>query len=72
MESFFDFLITVSRYALLIIALYVVIRVIVSMFFKKASDPIRGRLVNEITGEVITLRDRECSVGRNKACDITK
>ena len=40
------------------------------MFFKKASDPIRGRLVNEITGEVITLRDRECSVGRNKACDI--
>jgi hypothetical protein len=70
MEGFFDFLITVSRYALLIIALYVVIRVIVSMFFKKATDPIRGRLINDITGEVITLRDRECSVGRNKNCDI--
>ena len=70
MEGFFDFFTTVSRYALLIIALYVVIRVVISMFFKKASDPIRGRLVNEITGEVITLRDRECSVGRNKACDI--
>lgn len=70
MEVFFDFLTTVSRYALLIIALYVVIRVIVSMFFKKATDPIRGRLINDITGEVITLRDRECSVGRNKTCDI--
>ena len=70
MEGFFDFFTTVSRYALLIIALYVVVRVVVSMFFKKASDPIRGRLVNEITGEVITLRDRECSVGRNKTCDI--
>lgn len=70
MEGFFDFLVTVSRYALLIIALYVVIRVIVSMFFKKATDPIRGRLINDITGEVITLRDRECSVGRNKNCDI--
>lgn len=68
--GFFDFFTTVSRYALLVIALYVVIRVVISMFFKKASDPIRGRLVNEITGEVITLRDRECSVGRNKACDI--
>ena len=71
MEGFFDFLVTVSRYALLIIALYVVIRVIVSMFFKKATDPIRGRLINDITGEVITLRDRECSIGRNKACDVT-
>ncbi len=70
MEGFFYFLVTVSRYALLIIALYVVIRVIVSMFFKKATDPIRGRLINDITGEVITLRDRECSVGRNKNCDI--
>ena len=71
MEGFFDFLVTVSRYALLIIALYIVIRVIVSMFFKKATDPIRGRLINDITGEVITLRDRECSIGRNKACDVT-
>ena len=70
MEAFFDGFITVSRYMLLIIALYVVLRAIISMFLKKASDPVRGRLINEVTGEVITLRDRECSIGRNKACDI--
>ena len=70
MEAFFDGFITVSRYMLLIIALYVVFRAIISMFLKKASDPVRGRLINEVTGEVITLRDRECSIGRNKACDI--
>ena len=70
MEGFFAGLVTISRYSLLIIALYVVLRVVVSMFFKKATDPIRGRLINEITGEVITLRDRECSIGRNKTCDV--
>ena len=70
MEAFFDGFITISRYMLLIIALYVVLRAIISMFLKKASDPVRGRLINEVTGEVITLRDRECSIGRNKACDI--
>ena len=70
MEGFFDGFITTSRYLLLLIALYVVLRVIVSMFLKKASDPIRGRLINEATGEVISLRDRECSIGRNKNCDI--
>ena len=70
MEAFFDGFITVSRYMLLIIALYVVLRAVISMFLKKASDPVRGRLINEVTGEVITLRDRECSIGRNKACDI--
>ena len=70
MESVFAGLVTISRYSLLIIALYVVFRVVLSMFFKKATDPIRGRLINEITGEVITLRDRECSIGRNKTCDV--
>jgi len=70
MEGFFDAFVTVSRYALLIIALYVVVRAVLAMFFKKASNPIRGRLVNEITGEVITLRDNELSIGRNKTCDV--
>ncbi len=70
MGIFFDALTTVSRYALLLIALYVVVRVVISMFFKKATNPIRGRLINDITGEVITLRDNELSIGRNKACDI--
>ena len=70
MEALFDFFVTASRYMLLAIALYVVIRVVVSMFFKKTTDPIRGRLINEVTGEVITLRDRECSIGRNKTCDV--
>ena len=70
MESFFDAFITVSRYALLFIALFVVIRVVLAMFFKKATNPVRGRLINEITGEVITLRDNEISIGRNKTCDV--
>ena len=70
MEGFFDAFITVSRYALLLIALFVVIRVVLAMFFKKATNPVRGRLINEITGEVITLRDNEISIGRNKTCDV--
>ncbi len=70
MGGFFDALITVSRYALLLIALFVVIRVVLAMFFKKATNPVRGRLINEITGEVITLRDNEISIGRNKTCDV--
>lgn len=70
MEGFILSLTTVSRYALLIIALYVVVRVVLAMFFKKATNPVRGRLVNDVTGEVITLRDNETSIGRNKACDV--
>ena len=70
MEGFILGLTTVSRYALLLIALYVVIRVVLAMFFKKASNPVRGRLINDITGEVITLRDNEISIGRNKSCDV--
>ena len=70
MAGLFEGFVTVSRYALLIIALYVVIRVVIAMFFKKASNPIRGRLINDITGEVITLRDNEVSIGRNKTCDV--
>jgi len=70
MEGFILGLTTVSRYALLLNALYVVIRVVLAMFFKKASNPVRGRLINDITGEVITLRDNETSIGRNKSCDV--
>ncbi len=70
MEGFILGLTTVSRYALLIIALYVVVRVVLAMFFKKATNPVRGRLINDITGEVITLRDNETSIGRNKTCDV--
>lgn len=70
MEGFILSLTTVSRYVLLIIALYVVVRVVLAMFFKKATNPVRGRLVNDVTGEVITLRDNETSIGRNKACDV--
>lgn len=70
MEAFLDVFITVSRYVLLIIALYVVVRAVLAMFFKKVTNPVRGRLVNEITGEVITLRDNELSIGRNKNCDV--
>ncbi len=70
MSGFILGLTTVSRYALLLIALYIVVRALLAMFFKKTTNPIRGRLVNDITGEVITLRDNEASIGRNKACDV--
>lgn len=58
------------RYAMLSIILYIVIRMLIALFFKKVSDPVRGKLVNPITNEVITLRERETSIGRNKICDV--
>ncbi len=58
------------RYAMLGIILYIVIRMLVALFFKKVSDPIRGKLINTITNEVVSLRERETSLGRNKICDV--
>jgi hypothetical protein len=43
---------------------------LLSLFFKKTSDPIRGKLINMVTNEVVSLREREISIGRNKSCDI--
>lgn len=58
------------RYVMLGLVLFVIIRVIVALFTKKSSDPIRAKLVNTITGEAINLYDRETSIGRNKKCDV--
>ncbi len=58
------------RYLMLGIALYVVIRMLVALFCKKTTDPVRAKLVNSITGEGIALYDREASIGRNRKCDI--
>lgn len=58
------------RYAMLGIVLFVVIRMLVALFCKKTTDPIRAKLVNSITGEGLPLYDREVSLGRNKKCDI--
>ena len=58
------------RYAMLGIVLFVVIRMLVALFCKKTTDPIRAQLVNSITGEGLPLYDREVSLGRNKKCDI--
>ena len=65
-----DVLVTVSRYVYLLIALYVSVRVVIAMFSKKVSDPVRGHLVNVINGEKTALYDREMSIGRNKKCDM--
>ena len=43
---------------------------LLSLFFKKTTDPVRGKLVNTITDEEIFLYDREMSLGRNKKCDV--
>ena len=58
------------RYAILGIVLFVVVRMLLSLFFKKTTDPIRGKLVNTVTNETVSLRERETSIGRNKGCDI--
>ena len=60
----------VLRYAMLGIVLFVVIRMLVALFCKKTTDPVRAKLVNSITGEGLPLYDREVSLGRNKKCDI--
>ncbi len=58
------------RYVSLAIILFIVARMLLSLFFKKTSDPLRGKLINRITNEAISLFDREVSLGRNKKCDI--
>ncbi len=58
------------RYAMLGIVLFVVIRMLIALFCKKTTDPVRAKLINSITGEGISLYDRELSLGRNKKCDI--
>ena len=58
------------RYVMLGIVLFVVIRMLVALFCKKTTDPLRAKLINSITGEGLPLYDREVSIGRNKKCDI--
>ena len=70
MQAVIDFLATPARYIMLAIALYVVARMLLAMFFKKTTDPVRGKLINIITNEAVSLYDRETSIGRNKQCDI--
>ncbi len=60
----------VLRYAMLGIVLFVVIRMLIALFCKKTTDPIRAKLINSITNEGLPLYDREVSLGRNKKCDI--
>ncbi len=70
MQEFVEVLAPFLRYATLFIMLFIVARMLLSMYFKKVSDPIRAKLINVVTNETITLRDRETSVGRNKGCDV--
>ena len=70
MQAFITGLEPFFRYAILGIVLFVNIRMFLSLFFKKTTDPIRAKLVNKVTNESISLRERETSLGRNKSCDI--
>ncbi len=70
MQAFITGLEPFFRYAILSIVLFINIRMLLSMFFKKTTDPIRAKLVNTVTNENISLRERETSLGRNKSCDI--
>lgn len=68
--SIIELLTPASRYIYLVITLFVAVRVIIAMFAKKVTDPVRGYLVSSVTGEGLPLYDREISVGRNKNCDL--
>ncbi len=70
MQAFIIGLEPFFRYAILGIVLFINIRMLLSLFFKKATDPIRAKLINTVTNESISLRERETSLGRNKSCDI--
>ncbi len=70
MSSFAAFLAPSLRYVMLGIALYVAVRMVLALFFKKTTDPIRAKLVSDLTNESISLYERETSIGRNKKCDI--
>lgn len=70
LEGFYGFAVEYSRYIYLAAALYIVIRLAFAMFFKRTSNPVRGRLINTITGDVVSLFDSEASIGRSKNCDI--
>lgn len=58
------------RYIMLGIVIFVAVRMLVAMFFKKTTDPIRAKLVNTVSNEALSLYERETSIGRNKKCDI--
>lgn len=70
MQSFIDVCAPYLRYIMLAIVLYIVVRMLLALFFKKTTDPLRGKLVNTVTHEEISLYDRETSLGRHKTCDI--
>lgn len=69
-QGFYGFAVEYSRYIYLAAALYIVIRLALAMFFKRTSNPVRGRLINTVTGEAVPLFDSEASIGRGKTCDI--
>lgn len=55
---------------MLAIILFVSVRVIVAMFAKKVTNPVRGKLTGVVARGSVNLYDRETSVGRNKNCDV--
>lgn len=70
LQSFIALIEPASRYIFLGVSLYVVLRMLLAMFFKKTSYPVRGKLINNINGDAIPLYENEISVGRNKKCDV--
>ncbi len=58
------------RYVMTGILLYVSVRLLIALFSGKVTDPVRGKLIDSITGNAVLLYDREVSLGRNKKCDV--
>lgn len=68
--EFSEFFAPFFRYSMLVIALYICVRLVISLFARKTTDPVRGKLTSVATHGSVNLYDRETSVGRNKKCDL--
>lgn len=70
MQSFIEAVSPGLRYAMLAVILFITVRLLIALFAKKTTDPVRAKLINTITGDAIKIFDRELSIGRNKKCDV--
>ena len=65
-----DFVLTLSRYALPILAVIILALCSVALLRRKPQSLGEVMLVNTINGDCFELISREASIGRHKSCDI--
>ncbi len=65
-----DFVLTISRYALPILAVVILALCSVALLRRQPQSLGEVMLVNTINGDCFELTSREASIGRHKSCDI--